>query len=181
MSALAAAGLVAACLAVSALAAAIGARPVHRAWTWAAAGAVVAMAAAALALRRRRHHQTSGAPDPPSLPPSPPGGSGGAPGPGLGMVRRTSPRFQEAAPRPTRVESPPPAEPKRKVPRRKLAPSTAGAAARAAPRVTPRKCPVCDVMITPERQTGHMWRKALALHLNGPAHGMAMAPELQDT
>ena len=24
-----------------------------------------------------------------------------------------------------------------------------------------------------------MWRKALARHLNGPAHGMAMAPELQ--
>ena len=46
--------------------------------------------------------------------------------------------------------------------------------------LTPRKCPACDVMITPESQTDHMWRKALALHLNGPAHGMAMAPELQD-
>ena len=96
------------------------------------------------------------------------------------MVRRTSPRLRETAPRPTRAESPLPAAPKRKAPRRKLAPPTAGAAARVAPRVTPRKCPACDVMITPESQTDHMWRKALALHLNGPAHGMAMAPQLQD-
>ena len=43
--------MAAACLAVSALAAAFGARHVHRAWTWAAAGAVVAMAAAAPNLR----------------------------------------------------------------------------------------------------------------------------------
>ena len=179
MSALAAAGLVAACLAVSALAAAIGARHVHRAWTWAAAGAVVAIVAAALALRRRWHHHAPGAPDPPSLPPSPPGGRGGAPEPGRGVARRTSPRLQEAAPRPTRTESPPPAAPKRKASRSKLAPPAAGAAARGAPQVSPRKCPACDEMITPERQTDYMWRKALAQHLNGPAHGMAMAPELQ--
>ena len=181
MSAFTAAGLVAACLAVSALAAAIGARHAHRAWTWAAAGAVAAIAAAALALRRRWHHRASGAPDPPSLPPSPPGGRGGAPEPGRGVVRRTSPRLQELAPRPTRAESPLPAAPKRKAPRSKLAPPAAGAAAKGAPQVSPRKCPACDEMITPERQTDYMWRKALAQHLNGPAHGMAMAPGLQAT